>query len=207
MIAIVNYGVGNLGSLANMLKKVRAHGLVTSKPEDIAAADKLILPGVGAFDNAMTRLHESRLIPVLADRVAAGTPLLGVCLGMQMLARGSEEGKLAGLGWLDADVVRLRPSGATREGRAHKVPHMGWNEVSPTKGHPLVNDIDPQARFYFVHSYHVTCRNTEDVLAYADYGGQFVAAVARDNIMGVQFHPEKSHRFGMWLLGNFAERC
>jgi imidazole glycerol-phosphate synthase subunit HisH len=210
MVVIVDYGVGNLGSLANMLKKAGARASISSDRDAIARADKLILPGVGAFDNGMRHLEASGLIPVLDERARTGTPLLGVCLGMQMLARRSEEGVLPGLGWIDAEVIRLRPGavGGSPDGNGVlKVPHMGWNELLPLRQHPLLADLGEEPRFYFVHSYHVVCGSRDTELAHADYGGRFVAAVAQGNVLGVQFHPEKSHRFGTQLLRNFAERC
>lgn len=203
MIAIADYGVGNLGSIANMLKKVGAPAVVSSDRAVLAEADKLILPGVGSFDHAMRELDRSGLIPTLTDRVRAGTPLLGVCLGMQLLGRGSEEGRLPGLGWIDADVVRFREV-VDERGSPLRVPHMGWNVLSPVREHPLLADLGAEPRFYFVHSFHVVPDDGE-AIGTADYGGPFVAAIARDNVMGVQFHPEKSLRFGMRLLRNFAE--
>jgi glutamine amidotransferase len=204
MIVIVDYGMGNLGSMANMLRKVGANAAVSSDAEVIARAERLVIPGVGAFDAGMRALAERGLEPVLRERVAAGTPTLGVCLGMQLFARGSEEGRLPGLGWIDAHARRFRPDAAVPP---LKVPHMGWNGVRPLREHPLFAGMPEEMRFYFVHSYHVVCDDAESALAHAEYGGDFVAAVARDNVVGVQFHPEKSHRFGMQLLRNFAERC
>jgi imidazole glycerol-phosphate synthase subunit HisH len=203
MIVIVDYGMGNLGSMANMLRKVGAAAVVSSEPATVARAEKLILPGVGAFDAGMRQLTERGLVPLLQERVAAGTPTLGVCLGMQLFAQASEEGQLPGLGWIDGRATRFRPNGDARL----KVPHMGWNVVQPVREHPLFADMPDEMRFYFVHSYHVVCGDERISLARATYGGDFVAAVARDNVVGVQFHPEKSHKFGMRLLRNFAERC
>ena len=204
MIVIVDYGMGNLGSMANMLRKVGATAAVSSDAAAIARAEKLVIPGVGAFDAGMRALAERKLVPLLQERAAAGTPTLGVCLGMQLFARGSEEGQLPGLGWIDAHARRFR---ANSGGMQLKVPHMGWNTVRPLREHPLFAGMPDDMRFYFVHSYHVVCDDPYSALAAAEYGGDFVAAVARDNVMGVQFHPEKSHRFGMQLLRNFAELC
>lgn len=202
MITIVDYGVGNLGSIRNMLKKVGFESRVTSVPSEISAANKLILPGVGAFDAGMRHLHSSGLIPALQERVKErGVPILGICLGMQLLTQRSEEGVFPGLGWVDADVAKFK----IEEGASLKVPHMGWNVVNPHKPSLLLNGARPEERFYFVHSYFVRCSNRADVLLTARHGNEFDAAFESDNIMGVQFHPEKSHQFGMRLLRNFAE--
>lgn len=202
MITIVDYGLGNLGSIRNMLKKVGFDSIIASDAAAIRNASKLLLPGVGAFDAGMRQLHNSRLIPILEERVfREKVPLLGICLGMQLLARRSEEGTLPGLGWIDADVVRFN----FEAGSPLKVPHMGWNVVRPKKPSFLLPGIEEEERYYFVHSYYVRCDKAEDVLLTADYGHTFDAAFSCDNITGVQFHPEKSHKFGMRLLRNFAE--
>jgi glutamine amidotransferase len=206
MIVIVDYGIGNLGSIANMFRKVGAAATISSDAAAIEDAEKIVLPGVGSFDRAMRELVASGLIPTLQAKVQSGTPLLGVCLGMQLLARGSEEGALPGLGWIDASVVHFRPPGGNGTRASLKVPHMGWNVLEPAREHPLLADLGEEPRFYFVHSYHVVCDDLQTALGHADYGGPFVAAIARDNVLGVQFHPEKSHRFGTQLLRNFAER-
>lgn len=204
MIAIVDYGMGNLGSIANMLKKIGAPAVISSDPGVIVHADKLILPGVGAFDNGMKNLNERSLIPVLNEQVLESKkPVLGLCLGMQLLTRRSEEGILPGLGWLDAETVRFKFDGANA---SLKIPHMGWNMLQVCQPHPLFADLELENRFYFVHSYRVVCADRHNVLAETRYGFDFASAVVKDNIMGVQFHPEKSHRFGMCLLKNFAER-
>ena len=206
MIVIVDYGIGNLGSIANMFRKVGAAATISSDAAAIEDAEKIVLPGVGSFDRAMRELVASGLIPTLQAKVQAGTPLLGVCLGMQLLGRGSEEGALPGLGWVDASVVHFRPPGSNGSRANLKVPHMGWNVLEPARDHPLLADLGEEPRFYFVHSYHVVCDDPRTALGHADYGGPFVAAISQDNILGVQFHPEKSHKFGMQLLRNFAER-
>jgi glutamine amidotransferase len=201
VIAIVNYGMGNLASINNMLKKIGAKSEITSDPARIRSAQKLILPGVGAFDTGMKRLADLGLTDVLNEQVKQqGVPVLGICLGMQLMTIGSEEGALSGLSWIDADTRRFQPL----EGSAFKVPHMGWNVVRPEKPSVLLRDSIGEQRFYFVHSYYVCCRNRADVLLTSDFGGAFDAGFERENIMGVQFHPEKSHRFGMLLLRNFA---
>lgn len=205
MIAIVNYGVGNLGSIANMLKKVGVRSTIASDEAAIASADKLILPGVGAFDNGMQNLRVRGLIEILNRQVLEERkPILGLCLGMQMFTFGSEEGTLPGLGWLDATTVRFTFDGAAPE--ALKVPHMGWNYIQPERTDPLLADLPNEPRFYFVHSYHLVCSNTDDVLASTNYGYNFPAMVHKGNIYGAQFHPEKSHKYGMALLKNFAEQ-
>lgn len=202
MVVVVDYGMGNIGSIANMLRKVGAEARISSDHSVIEAADKLILPGVGAFDQGMHNLANRGLIPLLEKKVLEEkTPILGVCLGMQLFANGSEEGQCPGLGWLDASAVRFRSAGS--EGRL-KVPHMGWNTLEPQSQHPLLEGLEEQARFYFVHSFHLVCNHPDVVLTRTSYGGHFVSAIAQDNILGVQFHPEKSHRFGMRLYRNFA---
>lgn len=202
MISVVDYGVANLGSILNMLRKVGARAEAVSTPDAIERAEKLILPGVGAFDHGMTALSERGLADVLKGRVAGdGVPLLGICLGMQLLGNGSEEGALAGLGLIDGRCVRFRFA----DERTLKVPHMGWNVLMPRRESPLFKGLDENARFYFVHSYHLVCADASDVLATARYGIEFTAMVQRGSVWGAQFHPEKSHRFGMTLLRNFAE--
>lgn len=203
MIAIIDYQMGNLGSIRNMLKKVGAPATVTSDLDEIAAAEKLVLPGVGAFDVGMTHLREMGLVDLLGRRVVRdGVPILAICLGMQLLTERSEEGRLPGLGWLEAETVRFRIDARTS---GLKVPHMGWNSIRLRREDPLFKDLEPDAGFYFVHSYHLLCRCDEDVLAETHHGYDFVCAVRRGNIMGTQFHPEKSHRYGMRVLSNFAE--
>ena len=202
MIVIINYGVGNTGSILNMLKKIGAEAVISNDAELIARAGKLILPGVGAFDVAMERLRNEAFFPVLERRVLEDkTPLLGICLGMQILGRRSEEGNLPGLSWLPSDVVRFRFN-PVKEKRT--IPHMSWNRIQVKKQHPLLAGLENESKFYFVHSYHMVCDQVQDVLAETDYVYPFCSAVQRDNICGVQFHPEKSHRYGMRLLKNFC---
>ncbi len=202
MIAIVDYGMGNLGSIRNMLKKIGADSIVTADHDLVRAADKIILPGVGSFDAGMDNLHRTGLQPVLRERVIdSGVPILGICLGMQLLTNRSDEGTLPGLGWVDAETVRFSPPAET----GLKVPHMGWNVVRGVKESPLLTGAEKEERFYFVHSYYVRCNNPQDALLVAEYGHPFTAAFACRNIIGVQFHPEKSHKFGMRLLRNFVE--
>lgn len=203
MIAIIDYEMGNLGSIRNMFGKLGFQSETTSDPGRIASADRLILPGVGAFDAGMESLERSGLVPLLNRRVLQErVPTLGICLGMQLMCRRSDEGERSGLGWIAADVVRFQPADPTI-----KVPHMGWNVVVPAQPAALLEGLPEESRFYFVHSYFVRCQQREDVLLTSAHGQQFDAAFRRDNLWGVQFHPEKSHRFGMQLLRNFAERC
>lgn len=202
MIVIVDYRMGNVGSVLNMLKRVGASAKISSDAVEIAAADKLILPGVGAFDTGMTHLRERGLIELLNRRVLEDqVPVLGICLGMQLLMRRSEEGTLPGLGWIPGETIRFRFDPQTT---GLKIPHMGWNTAKPMHTDSLFGDAGAETRFYFVHSYHVVCDEPADQLAITHHGYDFASAVQRGNIMGTQFHPEKSHRFGMKLLRNFA---
>jgi glutamine amidotransferase len=203
MVVIIDYKVGNLGSIQNMLKKIHTEFLVSSDPALILSADKLILPGVGAFDTGMQNLRDLNLLDVLQEKVIKrGAPILGICLGMQLLSNGSEEGKIKGLGWIDSEVVRFN---FAETGLKLKIPHMGWVYPTISKKSKLLTEIDSAPKFYFVHSYYLKSYNPEDILATASYGNDFVAAVEKDNIMGVQFHPEKSHKYGMRLLKNFID--
>jgi glutamine amidotransferase len=203
MIIIIDYGMGNLGSIRNMLKKIGAPAEISSDSSEILKAEKLILPGVGAFDHGMRNLSDRGLIAVLNQRVREEKcPILGICLGMQLLTQSSEEGNLPGLSWISAKTRRFQFS---PEMGSLKIPHMGWNEVKPVAAAPLFLGFEETPRFYFVHSYHVRCDHSEDILATTFYGYDFVSAVKHENIMGTQFHPEKSHKFGMRLLKNFVE--
>jgi glutamine amidotransferase len=201
MIVVVDHGMGNLGSVSNMLRKIGAEGVQSADPGIIARADKLILAGIGAFDGAVGRLAELGLVDVLNEAVLGRrVPVLGVCLGMQLMARSSDEGSRAGLGWLDADVRRFTFPPDVRL----PVPHMGWSEVRPTRPSPLLDDGSTDLRFYFSHAYHLVFRDPADVAATATYGYEFAAAVHRGNILGTQFHPEKSHVFGMEVYRRFV---
>jgi len=198
MITIVDYKMGNVGSIANMLKKIGHESLITSQVSEIEKASMIILPGVGAFDRAMENLNSLNLIEVLNRKVLTEKiPVLGICLGMQLMANDSEEGKLPGLKWFNAKVVRFK-------GDNLKVPHMGWNTIKIVKANCIFNDFYSEPKFYFVHSYHIVCRNSEDMLATTEYGNEFTSAIAKDNITGMQFHPEKSHKYGMKLLSNWV---
>lgn len=202
VITVIDYGMGNSGSIMNILRRIGAEAELTSDPAAIARADKLVLPGVGAFDNGMQRLRALGLIPVLNERVVGeGTPILGICLGMQLFARSSEEGVEPGLGWIDARAVRFRFGG---EQSGLKIPHMGWNTVSLRKPCAIFDDLAEDARFYFVHSYHVQCADAADILTTTNYGVEFTSSTARGSVIGVQFHPEKSLRWGMEVFRKFA---
>ena len=202
MITIVDFNMGNLGSIRNMLKKIGVESQITADPALIASASKLILPGVGAFDAGLTNLARTGLIPLLNQRVQQDhVPTLGICLGMQLMTARSAEGDQPGLSWVDAEVSRFEPRDA-----ALKVPHMGWNRVMTARPSPLTDELPEEPRFYFVHSFFARCNREEDVLLTTQYGDTFHAAFQHGNVFGVQFHPEKSHKFGMALLRNFATR-
>jgi glutamine amidotransferase len=202
MISVVDYGMGNSGSMINMLRKLGAQCELVRTPEDLDRAEKIILPGVGAFDQGISALAAKNLLDVLRKRVSINmVPILGVCLGMQMLGKGSEEGSREGLGFLDAFSRRFQFDSHSRL----KVPHMGWQSLKVQKCSSLLDNYDSQSRFYFVHSYHLVCSDETDVLATASYGDDFVAMIQRGHIYGAQFHPEKSHRFGFELLKKFSE--
>ena len=199
MITIVDYGMGNLGSIQNMFKRVGVKAVATSCLEDIAKAEKILLPGVGAYDQAMKCINEGGYREVLNRKaMIEKVPTLGICLGMQLLTRSSEEGELDGLDWIDAIATRFPDAAGV------KVPHMGWNVVTPSQESELTKGLEEDSRFYFVHSYCVHVDNEEDSILKTDYGIKFDAAIQKDNIYGCQFHPEKSHKFGMQLLKNFA---
>jgi glutamine amidotransferase len=198
-VSIVNYGIGNTGSILNMLRKLRVVAEVVSDAAALASAQRLILPGIGAFDACMGALERSGLRDALFEFSASGRPLLGICVGMQMLTLSSEEGSLPGLGLINARTTRFAPIAGLR------VPHMGWDAVRwVLPEHPLARRLTEEGRFYFVHSFRVSCESAANTLAVCTYGEEFAAAIAAGNVAGVQFHPEKSHRFGLQLLNNFA---
>lgn len=203
MVAIVDYGLGNLGSIANMLKVIGEKSIITSDCDKIASADRIILPGVGAFDAGMQKLQEANLVDAIKREAQKGKPILGICLGMQLLGRKSEEGTEKGLGLIPFDNIHFSFGTET----SLKIPHMGWDIVDFKQDSPLLAEITGTQRYYFVHSYHAKCDNKENILMTCEYGYEFAAAVVKDNVYGVQFHPEKSHNFGMVLLKNFIKRC
>jgi glutamine amidotransferase len=203
MIAIIDYGLGNVLAFKNALNRLNVPVVIAKSPADLAGATRLILPGVGCFDHAMKEFDRSGMRETVEQMVLVGrTPILGVCVGMQMLARSSDEGELPGLGWIDAEVKKFDSS---RMRQPLHLPHMGWNDVIPVANGQLFRGLEEAARFYFLHSYYFKCRDPENVLATSSYGVQFSSAVKRNNIYGVQFHPEKSHHYGSQLLKNFAE--
>lgn len=203
MVVIIDYGIGNVGSALNMLKKIGIQTKVSSELVDIENADKLVLSGVGTFDSGMRNLISMNLLPILNKKILVDRiPILGICLGMQLMTTKSEEGKMPGLGWLDAETVRFKFNNIAKN---IKVPHMGWNFITVKRNNRLLDGIGKDHRFYFIHSYHTICNRDLDVTATTSYGYDFVSAVNRDNIFGVQFHPEKSHKFGMKILKNFSE--
>jgi glutamine amidotransferase len=203
MIAVVDYDTGNVGSVLNMLKKVGAKAQVSRDPEVLRQADKLVLPGVGAFDEAISNLHRFGLWDVLNELVLERRkPILGVCLGAQLMARFSEEGQRPGFGWLNAHIVRFRAP----EGQQLRVPHMGWNTVTPDKdGGGIFDKVTQPMRFYFVHSFHMVVDEPDLQLSTTTYGYPFASALASRNIISMQFHPEKSHKFGLQVYRNFVE--
>ncbi|MDA7531539.1 imidazole glycerol phosphate synthase subunit HisH [Akkermansiaceae bacterium] len=209
MITIIDYGMGNLGSIQNMFeKKIKVNCEITSDLDKIKSAEKLLLPGVGAFDKAIQRISKDGLRDVLDMKVLhERTPILGICLGMQLLTNGSDEGKLPGLGWIDAYTHRFSFEKADKI----KVPHMGWNEVHLSQASLLTTGLSDlvtspdKPRFYFVHSYYVKVKNQSNSILRTNYGHEFDSAIQKDNIYGTQFHPEKSHKFGVQLFKNFAE--
>lgn len=204
MITIVNYGSGNIRAIGNIYDKLNIPYKVAATPEELAGAEKLILPGVGAFDETMSKLNESGLRAALDQLVLTDKiPVLGICVGMQILCKSSDEGLLPGLGWIDGVVKKFD---VNKLHTLPKIPHLGWNSVSLKKQSLLYEGIDVENGFYFIHSYYFECNRAEDVLTQTMYGEQFASSVNRENIYGVQFHPEKSHHNGVELLQNFAKR-
>ncbi|MBN9606106.1 MAG: imidazole glycerol phosphate synthase subunit HisH [Actinomycetales bacterium] len=197
-VSIVDYGLGNLGSVANMLKRIGSEVRRVSTPEDIRASDRVLLPGIGAFDTGMSLLRAQGLEPALLEFAATGRPLLGICLGMQLLLGSSEEGVASGLGLIPGRSVRFQEAPGLR------VPHMGWNLVEPVRDDSLTAHLPDDSRFYFVHSYRVVPDSDADILATTRYGVPFASMIRSGNVMGAQYHPEKSHAFGMQILRNFS---
>lgn len=200
MIAVCDYGVGNLSSICNMFRRLGADAQVCSSPEEILKADKILLPGVGHFDYGMQMLNASGLTDALNHfALQLKRPVLGICLGAQILGRGSEEGTTPGLGWLDMECRKLPAMPEIR------VPHMGWNQIQSRQLSPLLNGLSEEARYYFVHSYYMHCEDSSNIVATARHGIEFTCVVQKENIFGTQFHPEKSLRHGFALLKNFVE--
>jgi len=205
MIKIIDYGMGNTASMLNMIRKVGGQAELCAIPSELNSATAIILPGVGSFDNAITKLENSGFLEALHSKVIKEKiPFLGVCLGMQLLFEKSEEGKLPGLKWVEGDVKHFNFSDIQFKDRL-KAPHMGWNVITPKTYEGLFSGLENEARFYFIHSYYVHCSNPLDVLATANYGHEFTCSVRHDNIWGVQFHPEKSHQFGIQVFKNFLK--
>lgn len=203
MITIIDYGLGNVLAFMNVYSRLNIPVAVAKSAGDLVKATRLILPGVGSFDHAMRELELSGMRQAIEQLVLEkGMPVLGICVGMQMLAKTSEEGMLPGLGWIDGQVRKFDVSTMPR---GTNLPHMGWNDVKPVADSGLFKGMEQDARFYFLHSYYFQCLQRADVLAVTDYGDQFTCAVRRSNVYGVQFHPEKSHHFGSQLLRNFSE--
>jgi glutamine amidotransferase len=201
MVVIVDYGMGNLGSIVNTLRRIGVSAKVTSDPDDILAADRIILPGVGAFDKGMENLKGAGLVPALEEQVLEnGVPILGICLGMQLLSERSAEGHVPGLGWIRGETVRFQ---FDSNGGRMKIPHMGWNSVEPN-GDPLLSTITSDDRFYFVHSYHIARIDEELVSGTTTYGYAFPSVIRQGNIHGIQCHPERSHSSGVRVLKNFV---
>lgn len=199
-ILIIDYGMGNINSIYKKIVKLNCEVIVSNKFQNIHNADKIILPGVGHFKKAMKNLHDLHLIETLNEAVLEKRkPILGICLGMQLMAKYSEEGNENGLGWIDAKVVRFKVT----DTKKYKVPHMGWNQIDILNPNILMKYIENNTEFYFVHSYHLLCNNIQDVLNITEYCYKFVSAIAHENIFGVQYHPEKSHDSGTQLLNNF----
>jgi glutamine amidotransferase len=204
MIVIVDYGMGNLRSILNKLQRMDAEAIISSKVEDIEKAEKLILPGVGSFAAGMDNLEKHNLIHILTKKVIEEkVPILGICLGMQLLTKRSEEGNADGLGWIDAETKQFE---FERNNNKLKVPHMGWNTIDIRRDSALLKGIPINSTFYFVHSYHVCCNGANSVVATTNYGYDFTSVIQKENIFGTQFHPEKSHKNGIRLLKNFVER-
>ena len=202
MITIIDYDAGNIQSVANMLRAAGIAWCVSRDPGDVEKAERLVLPGVGHFDHGMKKLAERGLLRALNQRVIGdGAPILGICLGAQLLTRSSEEGVLPGLGWIAARTVKFNHA---RMDSSLRIPHMGWADTWAVREHPIFTGLLSDARFYYVHSYHIVCEEPDQAILAAHHGYDFTSGIARANVVGVQFHPEKSHRYGQQILTNFA---
>ncbi|WP_278381273.1 imidazole glycerol phosphate synthase subunit HisH [Chryseobacterium arthrosphaerae] len=203
MITLIDYGVGNINAFVNVYKRVDVPVKIAKTKEDLEGAQKLILPGVGHFDHAMTQLNNSGMRDKLDDLVLNHkVPVIGICVGMQMMANNSDEGNMEGLKWIDATVKKFDES---KINQVTRLPHMGWNDVKPIKDIELFKGLEDNSIFYFLHTYYFQCNNSEDIMAVTEYGGEFASAAHHENKYGIQFHPEKSHHYGEILLHNFAK--
>jgi glutamine amidotransferase len=202
MITIIDYGVGNINAFQNIYKSLGKEVCIAKKESDISNATKLILPGVGHFDYAMKKFHDSGMVPIVSNLVQKkNIPILGICVGMQMLSNSSEEGELPGLGWINATVKKIDSNLLNQSTR---LPHMGWNDINIIGENFLLKELPNSPKFYFLHSYYFECKMKNDIIATSTYGNSFACAVNYKNIFGVQFHPEKSHQYGIRLLENFS---
>ena len=203
MITIIDYGVGNINAFVNVYKRLNIPVKIAKTNADLNDAQKLILPGVGHFDHAMSELIKSGMREKLDELVLVKkTPVIGICVGMQMMGNVSSEGAMKGLGWIDGSVEKFDVS---KIQQVTRLPHMGWNDVTPVKINPLFNGLEKESLFYFLHSYYFKCNKPTDILAMSEYGGIFTCAIHHENIYGIQFHPEKSHSYGEILLHNFIK--
>ena len=203
MITLIDYGVGNIYAFQNVYKRLDIPTKISKTIKDLEGAEKLILPGVGSFDYAMSQLNASGMRDTLDELVIGKkVPVIGICVGMQMMGNKSDEGKLEGLKWIDSEILKFDERLIQHR---TKLPHMGWNDVIPVKEHPLFQGLEKEAIFYFLHSFYFKCNDVNDSIAISDYGVSFTSAVNRGNIYGIQFHPEKSHQYGEKLLQNFAK--
>jgi glutamine amidotransferase len=202
MLAIIDYGMGNLGSVKKKMDRIGVKSIITSNVQEIKNSNKIILPGVGHFAKAVFEIKNRGLWDLLSEQVLIEKkPILGICLGMQIMAKHSEEGDVNGLGWFDAEVVKFQ----VKDKLKFKVPHIGWNQISKTKESTIMNEIPDTSEFYFVHSYYFRCNNPGDILNETEYEANFTSAIEKENIFGVQYHPEKSHDVGELLLKNFVK--
>ena len=203
MITIIDYGVGNIFAFQNVFKRLNISSRIAKCVEDLKEVDKLILPGVGHFDYAMSQLNNSGMRERIDELVLVEKkPVIGICVGMQMMANKSDEGTLDGLGWIDANVKKFNELTIQHH---TKLPHMGWNDVKPNENHPLFKGLEQESIFYFLHSFYFSCKDQKNIISTTDYGINFASSVHKENIFGIQFHPEKSHSYGEKLLENFAK--